>query len=218
MKGGGGGPDYVLATANPDKAAEIRAILGAELGRSVSVVPRPPEVGEVEETGATLEENARLKALALLEATGLASIADDTGLEVDVLGGAPGIYAARYAGPGATYADNVSLLLASLDEAGARSGSSRAARFRTVALCRFPGGAEIVAEGCVEGQIATAPRGDRGFGYDPVFVPRQGDGRTFAEMSAQEKNTLSHRGRAFRALAGELGDAHAARIGETGAR
>lgn len=188
----------VLATANPDKAAEIAAILGAS--GSVELLPRPPEVGEVDETGETLVENARLKARALAEATGRAAVADDTGLEVDALGGAPGVWSARFAGPEATYADNVARLLGDL-AALADGGGERRARFKTVALVAFPDGSEVFAEGTVEGRIAGSPRGDAGFGYDPVFVPEEGDGRTFSEMPAAEKHELSHRGRAFRALA-----------------
>ena len=183
----------VLASANPDKAAEIAAILSSH-----EVRPRPTEVPDVEETGSTLEENARLKAVALVEATGEAAVADDTGLEVAALDGAPGVYSARYAGEGATYADNVAKLLAALDGV-----ADRRARFRTVALARFPDGREVLAEGVVDGVIATEARGVAGFGYDPLFVPDGGDGRTFAEMTAAEKHAVSHRGRAFRAL-GEL--------------
>ncbi|MGH9153262.1 MAG: RdgB/HAM1 family non-canonical purine NTP pyrophosphatase [Acidimicrobiales bacterium] len=184
----------VLASANPDKAAEIAAVLnGFEL------VPRPAEVGDVEETGQTLEDNALLKARAVLAATGEAAVADDTGLEVDALGGAPGVYSARYAGPGATYADNVAALLAALGDR-----PDRAARFRTVAVACLPDGREVVAEGVVAGAITTEARGEAGFGYDPVFVPAGGDGRTFAQMAPGEKNAVSHRGRAFRALAALL--------------
>ena len=183
----------VLATGNPDKAQEITELLvGFEL------VARPP-IGEVDETGSTLRENASLKAAALVAATGQAAVADDTGLEVDALGGAPGVETARFAGPGATYAENVAKLLASLDGV-----ADRRARFRTVALVRFPGGREAAAEGVVEGVIVGEARGSGGFGYDPVFVPLEGDGRTFAEMTAAEKHALSHRGRAFRALAALL--------------
>jgi XTP/dITP diphosphohydrolase len=185
----------VLATANPDKAAEIAALLvGFE------VVPRPAHAPDVDETAATLEGNARLKAVAVAAATGEVAVADDTGLEVLALGGRPGVYAARFAGPGATYADNVAKLLAELD-----GSTDRRARFRTVALARFADGREIVAEGTVEGEIAAAPRGSEGFGYDPVFVPSEGDGRTFAEMTRAEKAAISHRGRAFRNLASFLG-------------
>jgi XTP/dITP diphosphohydrolase len=184
----------VLATANPDKAAEIAALL-----EGFSVVLRPAEVPDVEETADTLEGNARLKARAILVATGEAALADDTGLEVDALGGRPGVWAARYAGEGATYADNVAKLLAELEGV-----DDRRARFRTVALACFPDGREVVAEGWVDGHISTESRGAGGFGYDPVFVPDGGDGRTFAEMTAAEKAAVSHRGRAFRALAALL--------------
>jgi XTP/dITP diphosphohydrolase len=190
----------VLASANPDKAAEIAAILGASL--SVDLLPRPPEVPDVVEDGETLLDNARLKAVALVAATGEAAVADDTGLEVDALGGAPGVYSARYAGDHVTYADNVAKLLTEL--AGVSDGQARTARFRTVALVAFPDGSELWAEGVVEGVITTEQLGSAGFGYDPVFSPADGDGRTFAEMSAEEKHDISHRGRAFRALAAAL--------------
>ena len=191
----------VLATANPDKAAEIVAVVAQTAGDQLVLVARPEWVAEVEETGATLEDNARLKARALVEATGQPAMADDTGLEVDALGGAPGVYSSRYAGAHATYAANVAKLLADLEGQGADAPSERAARFRTVAVVCFPGGREVVAHGVVEGTIARAPRGTGGFGYDPVFVPAGGDGRTFAELEPAEKNAVSHRGRAFRALA-----------------
>ena len=184
----------VLASANPDKAAEIAAILDG-----LDLVPRPASVGEVVEDGATLVDNARLKARAILAATGEAAVADDTGLEVAALDGAPGVYSARYAGPGATYADNVAALLRALDGV-----EDRSAQFRTVALVCFPDGTEVAAEGVVEGHIADEPRGTNGFGYDPVFVPAGAAGRTYAEMTAEEKNALSHRGRAFRALRAQL--------------
>jgi XTP/dITP diphosphohydrolase len=190
----------VLATANPDKAAEIRAVL-LDAGLAVELVPRPDDVPEVEEHGATLEENARLKAVALCDATGLPAVADDTGLAVDALDGAPGVHSARYAGEDATYADNVDKLLAALMDV---PPPARTARFATVALARFPDGREVAAIGEVEGVIATAGRGEAGFGYDPVFVPVEGDGRTFAEMTAAEKHRVSHRGRAFRTLADGL--------------
>lgn len=185
---------FVLATANPDKAAEIRAIL-----EGIDLVPRPEDVPEVEETGETLESNAGLKAVALMRATGLPAIADDTGLEVVALGGAPGVYSARFSGPDATYESNVAKLLAELG-----SQSDRRARFRTVAAAVFLDGEALYAEGVVDGVIAEKRRGDRGFGYDPVFIPAEGDGRTFAEMTAEEKHAISHRGRAFRALRDRL--------------
>jgi len=190
----------VLATANPDKAAEIRAVLLAA-GLDVELVPRPDDVPEVDETGTTLEDNARLKAVALCEATGLPAVADDTGLAVDALDGAPGVYSARYAGEETTYADNVEKLLAALAGVAA---PARTARFSTVALARWPDGREVAAIGEVEGTIATRAKGEAGFGYDPVFVPDEGDGRTFAEMRPAEKHALSHRGRAFRTLADGL--------------
>lgn len=191
---------FVLATANPDKAREIEAIL-----EGVDLLPRPPEVPDVEETGDTLVENARLKARALVEATGEAAIADDTGLEVDALGGSPGVHSSRYAGEQATYADNVAKLLEAMQDV---VDEQRTARFVTIAIACFPDGREVVAEGSIAGTIAGESRGDGGFGYDPLFVPSEGDGRTFAEMSAEEKHALSHRGRAFRALARVLPTPH----------
>ncbi len=191
------GREVVLATANPDKGREIEAILGTSTNWKLR--PRPQEVPEVEETGSTLEENARLKAAALCRATGKAAVADDTGLEVEALGGRPGVYSARYAGPGASYADNVAKLLGELS-----GKSDRRAAFTTVAVLACPDGTEVVVSGQLRGRIAEAPRGRGGFGYDPVFVPDEGDGRTLAEMAAGEKNRLSHRGRAFRALASRV--------------
>lgn len=185
----------VLSTANPDKRVEIAEIL-SEVLPGLDLLERPAGVPEIEESGASLEENARLKARALAEATGLGALADDTGLEVDALSGAPGIRSARFAGPGASYSDNVAKLL------GALSGSShRSARFRTVALARLADGRELVCEGVLDGSIAEAPRGQGGFGYDPVFVPAGGDGRTLAELPPAAKHEISARGKAFRGLA-----------------
>jgi XTP/dITP diphosphohydrolase len=195
--------ELVLASANPDKAAEIMAILEAAPG--VTVLPRPTSVPDVEETGDTLLDNARLKAFALVEATGQAAVADDTGLEVEALGGAPGVYSARYSGEHATYADNVAKLLEELDRVGALTPERRTAKFRTVALVAFPDGHERWAAGEVTGIIVPSPVGNSGFGYDPVFAPDGFDGRTFAQMDAGEKHAISHRGRAFRALADKLG-------------
>lgn len=188
---------FVLATANPHKAEEIAAIFGSD----VSLVPRPKSVPDVEEHADTLVENARLKARALVVATGQPAVADDTGLEVDALDGRPGVRSARYAGEEAISTRNVAKLLAELEGC---EPDRRTARFRTVALALWPDGREVLAVGEVEGRIAAAPRGDGGFGYDPVFIPAEGDGRTFAEMSASEKNAMSHRGRAFRGLAARL--------------
>jgi XTP/dITP diphosphohydrolase len=183
----------VCASANPDKVAEIAAVLAGH----VDLLPRPPDVGDVVEDGETLEDNARLKAVAVVAATGQAAVADDTGLEVDALGGRPGVRAARFAGEGASYDANIAKML---DELAGVPREGRTARFRTVALVRWPDGRELVVDGTVEGAIADAPRGGRGWGYDPLFIPAEGDGRTFAQMTAADKHALSHRGRAFRAL------------------
>lgn len=190
----------MLATANPDKAAEIRDILGAA---GIVLLPRPEGLPEVEETGETLVENARLKAQAICRATGRAAVADDTGLEVHALGGAPGVYSARYAGEHATYSDNVAKLLEAL---AGTPAADRRARFVAVAFVSFPDSSEIWAQGSVDGRIAEEARGTGGFGYDPLFVPDEGHGRTFAEMSPAEKHAFSHRGRAFRELAVRLAD------------
>ncbi len=194
----------VTASANPDKVAEIAAILAPE----AELVARPSTVGDVVEDADTLEGNARLKAGAIASEVGAPAVADDTGLEVDALGGAPGVWSARYAGEHATYADNVAKLLTDLGAVGAVDQSSRAARFRTVALVCWPDGREVSAEGAIDGHIAPVARGTNGFGYDSVFVPVDPDGspgdRTFAEMDPAEKNAVSHRGRAFRALAAAL--------------
>jgi XTP/dITP diphosphohydrolase len=215
-----------LATRNADKAREIIEVfvdlaktpLGAccietagylvdapeRLADAVAVLPDVTTPPDVEETGATLEANARIKAAAIGDALGTLAISDDTGLEVDALDGAPGVYSARFAGEHATYADNVAKLLRALE---GTSPSLRTARFNTVAMARWPDGRELSARGTVEGVIAATPRGTNGFGYDPVFVPLEGDGRTFAEMSSAEKHGFSHRGRAFRALGEQLNEA-----------
>ena len=191
----------VVASANPDKVAEIDAVL-APIG--VELIPRPDRVPDVVEDADTLEGNARLKAHAIAEAAGAAAVADDTGLEVDALDGAPGVWSARFAGAGASYADNVAHLLAELERVGATDADDRTARFRTVALVRWPDGREVMAEGTVEGHVVAEPRGAGGFGYDSVFVPAEGDGRTFAEMAPDEKHAVSHRGRALRLLTERL--------------
>jgi XTP/dITP diphosphohydrolase len=184
----------VLATANPDKAEEMRAILEHEVP-GLELLDRPSELPEVEETGETFVDNARLKSEALCDATGYAAVADDSGLEVEALDGEPGVYSARYAGPDASYQDNVDKLL------GALSGrADRRARFISVVTVSFPDGRELVAEGVVEGEIATEPRGEAGFGYDPIFVPDGSGGRSFSQLSAEEKHALSHRGLALRRL------------------
>jgi XTP/dITP diphosphohydrolase len=183
----------LLATRNAHKTREVREILGnGWVVEDLSVLPDRPEV---EETGETFEENAKLKARAASPHYDGWVLADDSGLEVDALGGAPGVRSARFAGEAATMEENRALLLGKL-----RGGENRAARFRCVlALARA---CEIVRtfSGAVEGTIVADERGDGGFGYDPLFVP-EGGTRTFAEMSAAEKHALSHRGRALRAAA-----------------
>lgn len=192
-----------LATANPHKVAEIEAILAAAgAGDRIVLVPRPAGVGEVVEDADTLIGNARLKAVAVAAASGTAAVADDTALEVDALGGAPGVRSARYAGDDGDAAANVAKLLQELDGV---APAARTARFRTVALVRWPDGREVWGEGVVEGTIAASATGGSGFGYDPVFIPAEGDGSTFAEMAAQAKHAISHRGRAVRALLELLG-------------
>jgi len=190
----------VLASANPDKVAEIAAILGD----AVELLPRPGSVPDVVEDGETLEDNARLKAVAIGAATGLAAVADDTGFEIEALGGEPGVRAARFAGEDVSYEDNVAKALAELARVGALEPHQRRARFRTVALVRYPDGSELVVDGTVDGTVALEPSGSGRFGYDPIFVPDDGDGRTFAAMTPAEKHAISHRGRAFRALAAAL--------------
>jgi XTP/dITP diphosphohydrolase len=193
----------VLASANPKKAAELRSILESS-GLSVDLVARPDGVPDVVEDAPDFEGNARLKAVALAAATGDAALADDSGLEVDALDGAPGVRSARYAGEDASDDDNVERLLRELSERGALEPGDRAARFRCVIVLRWPDGTEVVADGAVDGRIATERHGDGGFGYDPVFVPAAGDGRTFGEMSPAEKHAISHRGRALAALVEQL--------------
>ena len=183
----------VMASGNAHKAAEIREILSAHM-----IEQRPSWVGEVDESAETLAGNARLKARAICEATGTAAVADDTGLEVDALGGLPGVRSARFAGDSATDEENLRKLLKSLE---AVPSDERGARFRTVAIVAFPDGKELVTEGVANGMIAEVPRGNGGFGYDSLFVPDEGTGLSFAEMSETEKNLISHRGKAFRSLA-----------------
>jgi XTP/dITP diphosphohydrolase len=184
-------PTLVSASANPHKVAEIASILDG----LVVLVARPSDVPEVVEDAGTLQGNARLKAAAVCAATGQVSVSDDTGLFVDALGGEPGVETAYYAGPNATYAENRAKMLVALDGV-----TDRRCRFRTVVMVVRPDGTELVVEGVCEGRIATEERGDRGFGFDPLFIPDDGDGRTFSEMSEAEKNAISHRGRAFAAL------------------
>ena len=191
-------PKLVIASANPDKVAEIAIVLE---GLAV-LIPRPEGMPDVIEDGDDLEDNARLKAVAVCEFAGKPSVADDTGLEIDALDGAPGVHSARFAGADATYQQNVEKVLTDLD--GIQMGQ-RTARFKTVAIVRYPDGRELIANGTVEGHIAQKPSGEEGFGYDPIFVPVEGDGSTFAQMG-KEKHGFSHRGRAFRNLGYMLGE------------
>ena len=192
-------PRLVCASANPDKVAEMALVLNG----IVELLPRPAGLADVVEDADDLEGNARLKAVAVCAAANAAAVSDDTGLEVDALGGEPGVCSARYAGDGASYADNVDKLLAELARVGASTAEARTARFRTAVMVVRPDGSQLSAQGSVEGWIAQRPKGTGGFGYDSVFVPAEGDGRTFAEMG-DKKHVISHRGRALRALAEAL--------------
>ena len=192
----------VTATANPSKVAEIKAILGRSL--DIELLPRPDEVPDIVEDADSLLENARLKSRALCTATGIAAVADDTGLFVDALDGLPGVHSARFSGEGATAESNSAKLLMELDRCDARSPEERTASFRTIAMVSFPDGTDLWAEGVIEGMIVTAARGTNGFGYDPLFAPDDSSvapGVTFGELDAQTKNRISHRARAFVALA-----------------
>lgn len=188
----------ILATRNADKVAEITRILAVPHGGLASLLDYP-EIPEIEETGLTLEDNALIKARESHRRTGLPSLADDTGLEVDALKGAPGVYSSRFAGPGASYADNTAKLLREMEGV---PDKDRRARFRCVVALKS-GEREEWVEGKLEGVILRETRGAGGFGYDPVFfIPRAG--KTLAEMSLEEKNALSHRGDAFRRMAERL--------------
>lgn len=184
----------VVASKNPDKIREVEAVL-ARMEHPWEIV-RGMEWPDVDETEPTLEGNALLKAVAVSEATGLPALADDTGLEVDALDGAPGVHSARFAGPEASYEANVDRLLADMDGV-----PDRRARFRTAIAFVVPGSDPLIVDGVIEGMITAGRRGDRGFGYDPVFAV--GD-RTYGEMTDGEKNEISHRARALRALAAAL--------------
>lgn len=182
---------FVCASANPKKVGELLRLMPA----GVVLDPRPDELGDVDEDAPTLEGNAILKANAVALFSGQWAIADDTGLEVPALNGEPGVRSARYAGDGASDADNRRLLLARLEGV-----ADRRARFRTVVAVMSPSGEFHFVTGECEGRIAHEERGTNGFGYDAVFVPEEGDGRTFAEMDSDEKDALSHRGRALAKL------------------
>ncbi len=191
--------EMVIASRNPGKVEEVRRIMQGLPVRWLTWRDFR-EWPEIEESGNTFRENALLKAKALADLTGLPALADDSGLEVDALGGAPGVRSARYAGEQGNDALNISRLLEELREV---PPERRTARFVCrVALC-FPGGKRLEAEGICSGSIAERPRGEKGFGYDPVFIPRGCD-RTFAELDPGEKDALSHRGRALAALRAAL--------------
>jgi XTP/dITP diphosphohydrolase len=192
---------WTLATANGHKVEEIAALVAAAgAGAAVELVALPPGVVLPEETGTTFLANARLKARAVVAATGQVALADDSGLEVDALGGDPGVLSARYAGPAADDAANNAKLLAEL--AGIH-GPNRRARFRCVLVLARPDGSETVAQGAIEGFVLPALRGGGGFGYDPLFQP-EGDTRSLAEYAPEEKNRVSHRGQAVRQLLARL--------------
>jgi len=192
--------ELVVATRNRHKTSEIQHILGPEF--RVRDLVAHPEVSEIPESGTSFEENAKLKALAASKQLPALVIADDSGLEVDALGGAPGVYSARYAGASATDRDKIDKLLRELARVRA-TDDGRRARFRCVVALARNGHLLETFEGIVEGSIADEARGDSGFGYDPIFIP-EGLKQTFGELPTQVKNTISHRAKAIRALADRL--------------
>jgi XTP/dITP diphosphohydrolase len=188
----------ILATHNPDKRKEMMAAL-ADLNVEILCLLDFPQVGEIIEDGETLTENAKIKAKAVFDITGIPSISDDTGLSVDALHGSPGVYSARYAGENATYLDNVEKLVDQMKDV---VPENRGAQFQTV-MVYIDKNTELIADGIVKGQITHTSKGVGGFGYDPVFyVPEEE--KTFAEMTILEKNQISHRGIALRNLKGML--------------
>lgn len=190
---------FILASNNKNKLAELRRIL-LPLGLNV-ISAKEATAGEleVEETGETFEENARLKALAFVEETGLAAIGDDSGLVVDALDGAPGIYSARYAGEGASNDARIAKLLDNLQGV---PEEKRTAKFVSAICCVFPDGREVTVRGECHGRIGFAPMGENGFGYDPLFISESG--KTFAQLTSAEKDKISHRGNALRKLRAAL--------------
>lgn len=188
----------MVASQNPGKAREIARILeGWEVG---SLADHPTV--DFPEEGGDYAENARVKARVAARAIGLPCVADDSGLEVDALGGAPGAYSARYGGPGLDDRGRWQKLLHELTNVA----PPRRARFYCVAACAWPDGGVVIADGACHGEILDTPRGDGGFGYDPVFAPEEGGGRSMAELSRSEKDALSHRGHAFAALAAKIAE------------
>ena len=186
--------EIVIATHNPDKKKEMVVAL-CDLDSNILTLDNFPEIGEIEETGSTLLENSLIKARTVFAKTGIPTIADDTGLEVDALNGAPGIYSARYAGTNVTYEDNVRKLLTEMSSIDIKS---RTARFKTVISFSY-NNKELWTEGVIEGSITEHPIGEKGFGYDPVFRVIE-TGKTFAEMTKKEKNKISHRGVALKKM------------------
>ena len=184
---------YVMATHNPNKLLELQRIL-----EPLHIEVTTADLQEVEETGTTFAENAFLKAQAACEQTGLPAVADDSGLAVDALDGAPGVYSARYAGPDATDAERMEKLLGELQNVPM---DQRTARFVSAICVVYPGGERLDVEGVCEGRVAFEPRGCDGFGYDPIFLVGE---KTYAELSPAEKDAISHRGRALRELAALL--------------
>lgn len=193
----------VLATRNGHKVRELQTILDDlidELDLEIVGMGEFPDVADVVETGVTFAENATLKAVAVANATGLPALADDSGLAVDVLGGAPGVFSGRWAGTHGQDWANLELLLGQLYDV---PDEHRSAAFVCAAVLALPDGTVVVREGRMPGTLAREPRGDNGFGYDPILVV-EGDSRTSAELSFEEKNAISHRGKAFRSLAADL--------------
>ncbi|HIS69716.1 MAG TPA: RdgB/HAM1 family non-canonical purine NTP pyrophosphatase [Candidatus Gallacutalibacter stercoravium] len=190
---------FVLATNNQKKRDEMERIL-RPLGISVVTAQQAGISMEgVEETGSTFEENADIKAVAACRLADLPAVADDSGLVVDALDGAPGVYSARYAGENATDADRIAKLLNAMKDV---PQEKRSARFISAVCCVFPDGRKVTASASCEGSIAFSPRGEGGFGYDPIFVTESG--KTFSQLSAQEKDRISHRGAAMRLLYSRL--------------
>jgi XTP/dITP diphosphohydrolase len=184
---------FVIATHNKNKLNELERIL-----LPLNITPITAELAEVEETGETFEENAFLKAKAACQQTGMPAVADDSGLMVDALDGAPGVYSARYAGEGASDLDRINKLLRELKNV---PKEKRTAKFVCSVCCVYPDGRKIVSQGECNGEIAYEPQGENGFGYDPVFLV---NGKSFAQLPKEEKDLISHRGRALRKFAVEL--------------
>ena len=193
----------VLATRNGHKVRELQTILADlidELDLEIVGLGEFPDLPDVVETGVTFAQNATLKAVAAAEATGLPALADDSGLSVNVLGGCPGVFSARWAGTHGQDRANLEVLLGQITDV---PDEQRSAAFVCVAALALPGGTVVLRRGQMPGTLAREPRGDNGFGYDPILVV-DGDTRTAAELTFEEKNAISHRGKAFRSLAADL--------------